>query len=81
MLFMTVAKIRLKASIFSDHKTVAAIVCLLNAKKQLVFWGVVNWKGEDVCQTFPEATGITSIEQLDKGLPFQQVYKLFKMLI
>lgn len=54
------------------HTQVAASVAVVNDRRDLIMWAYIKW--DNVCQTFPQITGITK-EKLEIGLEINLVIK------
>ncbi|ODN02642.1 Survival of motor neuron-related-splicing factor 30 [Orchesella cincta] len=73
-------KVRLKPTIHRDHKMVGAVICIVNSKKEIIFWSLIKWNDQDVCQTYPNLTGITR-DKLELGLPLDSVLGLLQTVL
>jgi hypothetical protein len=67
---MDVEKVSLKTT-DKKHKQVAAIVSVVNHKKDLILWSIIKPE-MNICQYFTSITGLEKTK-LDMGLPIELV--------
>lgn len=73
ILFFDVEKLSLKHGPYEKkHKQVASIVAVVNEQKDLVFWAFVCWEPNQICQMFPQITGVDQ-SKLKNGLCIEEV--------
>jgi hypothetical protein len=69
-----------KNQIYEKHASVAETIAVVNENNDLVFWTFINYPKEEVCQIFPQLTGL-SREKLSIGLPIHDVRILGRQFI
>ncbi|CAG7734336.1 unnamed protein product [Allacma fusca] len=74
--FIDVEKVTLKSS--TKHEQVAATVAVVDENRELIFWAIIH--RENICQYFPNITGLTE-DKIKQGIPADQVNLLLAKVL